>query len=90
MNIFSIYLIIISIFAVIITVFDKVRAVRHGRRVSEFTLLLTAFMGGSAAMLLTMLLIRHKTRKAKFMLGIPLIILLQVVAAVLVGRVING
>lgn len=81
-----VYVAAISLFAVIITIFDKVRAMRGGWRVKEATLLLTAFFGGSAAMLLTMLLIRHKIRKAKFMLGIPLIIALQIAAVYFVRR----
>ena len=59
---------------------------RGGWRVRESTLLIVSALGGSIAMLLTMLLIRHKTRKPKFMLGIPLIIILQIAAAVLVWR----
>ena len=86
MNYFLIYLAAVSLFAVIITVFDKIRAMRGGWRVRESTLLIVSALGGSIAMLLTMLLIRHKTRKPKFMLGIPLIIILQMAAAVLVWR----
>ena len=86
MNYFLIYLAAFSLFAVIITVFDKIRAMRGGWRVRESTLLIVSALGGSIAMLLTMLLIRHKTRKPKFMLGIPLIIILQIAAAVLVWR----
>ncbi len=86
MNYFLIYLAAVSLFAVIITVFDKIRAMRGGWRVRESTLLIVSALGGSIAMLLTMLLIRHKTRKPKFMLGIPLIIILQIAAAVLVWR----
>lgn len=81
-----VYVAAISLFAVIITIFDKVRAMRGGWRVKEATLLLTAFFGGSAAMLLTMLLIRHKIRKAKFMLGIQLIIALQIAVVYCVRR----
>ena len=86
MNYFLIYLAAVSLFAVIITAFDKIRAMRGGWRVRESTLLIVSALGGSIAMLLTMLLIRHKTRKPKFMLGIPLIIILQMAAAVLVWR----
>ena len=82
-----IYLALISLIAVIMTVFDKVRAIHHGWRVRESTLLVTAALGGSAAMLLTMLLIHHKTRKLKFMLGIPAIIILQAAAVIIVWRV---
>lgn len=51
-------------------------------RIPEASLLLISAIGGSVAMLLTMLAIRHKTKKAKFMVGIPLIIVVQVAAIV--------
>ena len=85
-----IYLAAISIYAVIITALDKRRAVHRDWRVKESTLLLVSALGGSVFMLLTMLLIRHKTRHIKFMLGIPLIILLQAGAAFAVWRVFYG
>ena len=85
-----VYIAAISLFAVIQTIFDKRRAVRGGWRVKESSLLLTAVLGGSVAMLLTMLMIRHKTRKKKFMLGIPVIIVLQIAAAILVRRFVIG
>ena len=76
------YLFVLSLVAVILTVSDKLRARRGARRVPENTLLLVAALGGSFAMLLTMLLIRHKTRHPRFMLGIPLMLVLQIPAAV--------
>ncbi len=87
---FLIYLAAISLFAIIITAFDKIRAIRHKWRVKEATLMIVAFIGGSVAMLLTMLLIRHKTRHPKFMIGIPVIILLQIGAAYVFWRVFYG
>ena len=75
-----IYLALISLFAVIVTIADKIRSKNPGkRRVPEDTLMLISACGGSLAMLITMLMIRHKTRHIKFMLGIPAIILVQVV-----------
>ncbi len=71
------WLVIISMFAIGITVKDKRAARRRRRRVSENALLTTALLGGGAAMFLTMITIRHKTKKAKFMLGIPCILFLQ-------------
>ena len=68
-----------SVLAVILTVSDKVRSKRGAWRIPERTLFLVSALGGSAAMLLTMLLIRHKTRHPKFMLGIPLIMVFQAV-----------
>ena len=73
-----IYLCFISIVSIIVCCYDKIAAKHNPRhRTRERTLLLLSAMGGSVAMLLTMLLIRHKTRHVKFMLGIPLIIVIQ-------------
>jgi len=65
------YFAAISLLAVILTVHDKRAARQHKWRVRESTLLLIAALGGSVAMLVTMRVIRHKTKKAKFMAGIP-------------------
>lgn len=80
LKLLGVYLITINLIAIIITAWDKHAAKASIRRVPEATLLWIAFFGGSAAMLGTMKLIRHKTRKAKFMVGIPLIMVLQVLA----------
>ena len=71
------YLVIISVIAVVITLYDKAIAGSGKRRIPENTLLLISALGGSVAMLITMYLIRHKTKHAKFMIGIPVIIVLQ-------------
>ena len=74
------YMAVISLLSAGVTVADKLYAKHPGhRRVPESTLLLYAAFGGSVSMLVTMLLIRHKTRHIKFMLGIPLILLFQTV-----------
>jgi len=79
------YLTIISLLAVILTIHDKSAARRHKWRTRESTLLLVSALGGSAAMLTTMLLIRHKTKHAKFMVGLPVIIALQIAAVILIA-----
>jgi len=74
-----IYIVAISLLAVILTIRDKDAARKNAWRVKERTLLAVSVLGGSAAMLITMFLVRHKTRRFKFMVGIPLILLIQVV-----------
>lgn len=90
MNIFlfilAIYLILINLIAVIVTIYDKLCAVKRRWRVKESTLLLLSALGGSISMYITMLLIRHKTRHKKFMLGIPLILIFQLLIAFLIWR----
>ena len=76
------YFTFISLLAVVLTVYDKRAARRQKWRVRESTLLLIAALGGSVAMLLTMHIIRHKTKHSKFMTDIPIIIALQITAAI--------
>ncbi|MBO5929635.1 MAG: DUF1294 domain-containing protein [Clostridia bacterium] len=77
MGIFLTYFAVVSIAAIVLTVSDKWCARRKRQRVPETVLFLTAILGGSAAMYLTMLLIRHKTLHKRFMLGLPAILLGQ-------------
>ena len=72
-----IYWAIVSLVAVILTCYDKIAAKRKGRRTREKTLFVVSLLGGSAAMYATMLLIRHKTKHKRFMLGLPLLLALQ-------------
>lgn len=83
-KILKIYLILINLFSIAVTVYDKVAAIKSMRRISERALLLTSFFGGSVMMYVTMLMIRHKTKKPKFMITIPLIIALQIALAIFI------
>ncbi len=60
------------------TVYDKIISKNpKRRRVSEANLFIIAILGGSLVEYLTMLIVRHKTKHKKFMLGLPIIILVQ-------------
>ena len=83
-----IYLATISFVSVIMCIYDK-KVSKKGRvelRASEKSLLALALFGGSVAMFITMLLIRHKTKHLNFMLGIPLIMVLQGMALFLLFK----
>ncbi len=77
-----IFIAVMSLAAVAVTCADKRKARRGEWRISEAALLIISALGGSVAMYITMLLIRHKTKHIKFMLGIPIIILFQAIAVV--------
>ena len=84
MKYIGIYLLCIGLIAAVVTVYDKWAAKHNPRhRTPEKTLLLISALGGSVVMFSVMLIIRHKTKHIKFMAGIPAIILLQMVAAIL-------
>lgn len=78
-----VYLLVISIVAVAVTCYDKIAATKRPRhRTPEATLLLISALGGSVAMYVTMQIIRHKTKHAKFMIGIPVIMIVQILVVV--------
>ncbi len=84
MEFFWIYIAAISLISVIACYCDKKAAKRKKRRISEKTLLTLSLLGGAVAMYAMMRIIRHKTRHNKFMIGLPLIILLQIAALILI------
>lgn len=74
-----IQLCIISLISIFVTVSDKIKAKRGKWRIPEAVLMLLSVLGGSFAMYLTMQLIRHKTKHKKFMVGIPIIMVFQLI-----------
>ena len=83
-----IYLAVISLISVIVCAPDKSRAKKGKRRIRESTLFLLSALGGGAAMYITMRAIRHKTLHKRFMIGIPVIIIIE--ASVFILSVYNG
>lgn len=73
------YLVIINILGFLSMYIDKRKAKKHEWRISENTLILIALIGGSVGSLIGMNIFKHKTKHIKFSIGIPLIILLQLV-----------
>ena len=63
---------------------DKWKAKKNLWRIPEATLFMVAILGGSIGSLLGMYAVRHKTKHLTFTVGMPLILALQVMAAVLI------
>ena len=73
------YFVLISAVSLIVTVYDKIASKKYPRnRVPEKYLFLLSAIGGSVSMYITMQIIRHKTRHKRFMIGIPVIFILQI------------
>lgn len=72
-----IYLEIINLVSFALFGIDKRRAKRGRWRISETALILSAVLGGGIGALAGMYLFRHKTKKKKFTVGIPVIIGMQ-------------
>ena len=59
--------------------YDKAASKKRSRhRVRESTLLSVAALGGAVGIYLGMLIFHHKTLHKKFMLGVPILLLIQV------------
>ena len=59
-------------------IIDKIQAIRKKQRISEFNLLILTLFGGSIGTLLGMIIMRHKIRKIKFLILVPLLLILQI------------
>lgn len=77
------YLALINIYALVITARDKINAKRHRHRVPEEHLIIVSAIGGAPFMYLTMILVRHKTKKPVFMVGIPVLFFLELLVVFL-------
>ena len=74
-----VYLLVINIVTLILFAVDKIAAIEHRSRIRIVTLLGLAFIGGSVGALVAMYVFHHKTKQDYFSVGVPLIILMQVV-----------
>ncbi len=75
-----VYAIIINMSAFLLMGEDKKRAVEGKYRISEFKFMLLAFFGGSMGIMAGMYYFLHKTLHKKFTVGVPMILILQTIA----------
>lgn len=73
------YLILINAVAFLLMLVDKQKARKNLWRIPERTLFLSALLGGSVGALLGMYTFRHKTRHLSFTLGMPAILVGQLI-----------
>ncbi|MGN0304962.1 MAG: DUF1294 domain-containing protein [Lachnospiraceae bacterium] len=71
------YLMLINLVGFTAMFLDKRKARKGAFRIPESTLFTIAFMGGSLGSLIGMYTFRHKTRHRSFTVGMPLLLLLQ-------------
>ena len=90
MNRIHLFIIIMSTLSFLLMGIDKTKARKEKWRISEKTLMLTALFGGSIGTLLGMLLFRHKTRKPLFFIGVPLILITEIILFYLLTNNVSG
>lgn len=77
------YLLTVNAAAFLLMLIDKEKAKKRKYRIPEDTLMGIAMLGGSLGAWFGMQVFRHKTKHRKFTLGIPLIIGVQVLIALI-------
>lgn len=82
-NIIIAYFVCINVLGVIVNCIDKSRAKRNKWRIKETTLWIIGILGGAFGSYITMKAIRHKTKHKSFMIGMPILIILNIIILVL-------
>ena len=77
-----IYLIIINLIGFLIMYIDKQKAKKGRWRIPEKTIFLITLLGGGIGTISGMYIFRHKTQKLNFIIGLPLITILEIIAII--------
>lgn len=73
-----IYLIVINILGFLVMGLDKHKAKMAERRIPENTLFMFTILGGGIGTIAGMYVFHHKIKKMKFKVGMPLILILEI------------
>lgn len=76
------YLVIMNIIGLAVMGLDKSKAKRHVWRIPEKVFFLVSLLGGSIGTWMGMYLFRHKTRHWYFVVGMPAVLIVQVIAGI--------
>ncbi len=74
-----IYMVMINIVGLFLMFLDKEKAKRQKWRIKERDLFIVAMFGGSLGIWLGMYVFHHKTKHMSFVLGIPILLIIQIV-----------
>ncbi|MBP3330616.1 MAG: DUF1294 domain-containing protein [Clostridia bacterium] len=86
MKYFIIYMAVINVITFAVFGIDKLKAVKNRWRVPEKILFLLALLGGSLGAIIGMYSFRHKTKKIAFRIGIPVILIVQIIFIYFMNR----
>ncbi len=78
------YLVLINFSAFLSMELDKKKAIKNQYRIPEKVLFGLALAGGSIGSICGMKLFRHKTKHLSFVVGMPAILILQVIIALVI------
>lgn len=73
-----VYYLVVNLFAFLLYGFDKLLAIKQKHRISEKNLLIISALGGALGAMFAMHIFHHKTKHAKFLIGVPLLLCVHV------------
>ena len=73
------YLLLINLIGILLMFLDKKKAIKRKWRIKENTLMLIALIGGALGILIGMYTFRHKTKHKKFTIGVPTLLILNII-----------
>ena len=76
------YFIIINVIGFLAMAIDKWKAKNNAWRIPENTLFSITVLGGGIGTIAGMYVFRHKTKKPKFTIGMPIILVLEIVLVI--------
>ena len=79
LEVLIVVLLLVNFIVFIVFGLDKFQAKKHHKRISENTLLVLSFVGGSLGAFFGMLIFKHNISKKSFVIKFGLIVLLQAV-----------
>jgi uncharacterized membrane protein YsdA (DUF1294 family) len=85
-GLYTAYLLLINLTGFCMMGLDKRKAIRYAYRIPEASFFTVAWLGGSIGCLLGMYTFRHKTRKRKFIFGIPVVFIFELVISICLIR----
>ena len=81
------YLILLNSICLLLTGLDKLNAIYKHFRIPEKVFFILSFIGGSLGTFIGMFIFHHKTKKMKFLLGIPFLFIINIISIVLLLRI---
>lgn len=82
-----IYIIAVNLEGIYLNIRDKIAAKNGRSRVPEAKLWTIGLLGGALGSYITMQLIRHKTKHKSFMIGMPILIILNIAIFILIYKI---
>lgn len=82
LSVVIIYIIVVNLITLLAMYIDKKKAQKSKRRIPEKTLFTLVFLGGGIGGTAGMYAFRHKTKKIRFVVGFPTILIFEVIAVI--------